>query len=773
MIGHSSISPLRKEDRRLLLGLATFVDDVHLDGMVHAVFVRSPLPHARIRSIDAEEAVNAGALLCLTAADLPFIDRGFVVRYWHPSIRGGLAKVLAQDTVRYVGDPVALVVARNRYEAEDIAALVHVDYEPLPALASTHAALAAAAAPLHHTWTGNVAAQFQHTVGDAAAALQTCDVVLTRRFAFGRQTPLPLETRGCVAAFDPGNATLIVHLSTQTHYNVRQNLSELLGLSEESVRVIARDVGGGFGSKSRVYGEEIVVSFASQRLGRPVKWIEDRLESMQATTHSRGIDTELTLGVGADGRVRALTGRSVVDIGGYVFTSGIITAEVSSAHCAGPYDIRNVTFDVVCVGTNKTPLATYRGAGQPEATFPLECMMDLAAQRLNIDAVEFRRRNLVQPSQMPYQLHIPYGGPKSALDGGDFPEMLSSLVTESGFTERVEQSAPDQRAAWGLALGIESSGLVNYESAAVRIVPSGEVLVRSGMTSQGQGQCTTYAQVCAETLGVPLERVTVRLGDTDLLPFGRGAFASRGAVVGANAVRDAALKLRNRLLAAAAMLLQCSQMDLNLVEGVVCKADVETTLSAGDLARAMLPMGALFSGAGAIEESHIHDTGQALTFAVSAHAARVNLNVRTGFFRVTDYVIAHDAGHMLNPMIVEGQIVGGAAEGIGGALLSEIIYDDQGQMLCGTLSDYLVATAPEIPRIRLIHCNTRAQTNPLGVRGIGEGGVIPAAPAIVNALVRAIGPARDVDLDALFTLPVTPEKVNRALSAARAARSAK
>ena len=359
-------SPLRVEDARLLRGRARFTDDVHLDRMVHAVFVRSPMAHAKIGGIDAEPALAAGALAVITAKNLPFIDKKLILRYWNPNIRGGRPRLLAADRVRHVGEAVALVIAENRYVAEDIAVLVAVDYRPLPPVATTAAAVAAGAERLHEEWPDNIAAEIANTAGDADAAMAQAPRRLKRSFRFGRQTGLPLETRGCVAEFDTDRNRLTMWISTQVHYTVRNNLSEILGVPEYDVRVIAEDVGGGFGTKSRPYAEEIIVGHASRLLGRPVKWIEDRSENLQATTHSRATETTLEIGYDETGRVHALRGDLVVDIGAYVFTSGIMTAEVASGQCAGPYKIANINLKTRCVGSNKTPLATYRGAGQPE-----------------------------------------------------------------------------------------------------------------------------------------------------------------------------------------------------------------------------------------------------------------------------------------------------------------------------------------------------------------------------------------------------------------------
>jgi carbon-monoxide dehydrogenase large subunit len=760
-----SLSFLRVEDASLLAGEGAFVDDIHRDRMAHAVFVRSPFAHAKIRSINVEPAREAGALAVLVASDLPFIDKRLIARYWHPSIRKVLPTFLAVDRVRFVGEPVALVVAEDRYQAEDLAELVEVDYEPIETVATPAAAQAASAIELHPEWPRNVAAEFQHKIGDAEAALSRAPRRITRRFSFRRQGGLPLETRGCVADFEVGGQALTIWLSTQTHYAVRANLAEILGLPEYNVRVKTGDVGGGFGAKSRPYSEEIVVSHASRVLRRPVKWIEDRLEHMQATTQSRGITTELELGYDKDGRMLALKGRLVVDVGAYVFTSGIITAEVAASHCCGPYKIRDVCVDVVCVGTNKTPLATCRGAGQPEATFPLEYLIDAIARDIGRPASEIRLRNIIAPADMPYDPSISYGGAKSAFESGDFPRMLERTVVDSGYSEVVETGPRRERIAWGLACGIESTGLVNFESARVQVDAGGNVLLTSGLTSQGQGQRTALRRVCAETLGVSEERVTVELGDTELLSFGRGTFASRGAIMGANAVAGAAAGVRGKVLACAGQLLQCTPDVLDISNGQIVRGDgAATHLMLKDIVQALQPNGPLYSGAPTLEETFIYDSKNRITLALSIHAAKVSVDVTNGICRLLDYYIMHDAGRMLDPKIVEGQIVGGAVEGIGCALLSEFVHDDQAQLLTGSLADYLLITAPEAPRIRLAHMETRASTNPLGVRGVGEGGTIAAPAAVANAILRAIGPLGIAAEQELLTLPIKPETVLRALA---------
>ena len=419
-----------------------------------------------------------------------------------------------------------------------------------------------------------------------------------------------------------------------------------------------------------------------------------------------------------------------------MFTSGIATAQVAAAHVANGYRFPNISITVRCIGTNKTPIGTYRGAGQPEVTFPMECLVDVLAKEIGCSAADLRAHNLVRPADMPYRVGTTLLGNDLVYENADFPRALTTAIETSGYSERVEVAANGDRIAYGIGCGVETGGLVNFELAQVRIDPDGTVAVKSGMSSQGQGQFTTYAQVCAETLGVPLENVSVRLGDTGLMPFGRGAFAARGAVIGANAVFSATQSLRAKVLDRAATLLQCSAGELDIKRRLNhCAATAaRPTSRIGQIARAVQPGGALFDGEAALEVSTVYEAKQVLTSGFSVHVAKVRLDPRTGLFRIEDYVVVHDSGRALNRMIVDGQIIGGVADGIGGAILSEMVYDEDGQPLTGSLADYLVATATELPHIRVVHLDSPSSTNALGVRPVGEGGIIPVAAALTNAI---------------------------------------
>ena len=734
----SAVRP--SEDPRLLRGRAGFVDDFRLDRMLHGVFVRSPHPHAEIGAIDAAAALDGGARLVLTSADLPFAERDFVVRYWHKAIRGGTQPFLARGRVRYVGEPVALVVADDAYRAEDCAALVEVAYRPLDALARTGAAMAEGALALHRSWTGNIAARFSYRRGDAGRALERSARRISHETRFARQIPLPLETRGALADFDRARGTLTVRLSTQAHYNVRENLAALLDLPESAVRVICEDVGGGFGAKSRCYGEEIVLAEASRVLGRPVKWIEDRRENMLATTQSRGIDVALELGTAEDGRFQALRATVVLDVGAYVFTSGVATGELGGALIPGAYRIPHFEVEVLAVGTNKTPAATYRGAGQPEAALAIETLVDRAARALGMEAALVRQRNLVRPGDLPYATGTGFGGGDFAFLAGDFPALLDRVRAESGYDETVETRPGGVRVGWGLAGGVDVSGVVNFESARVRIDPSGDIAVQSGMSSQGQGQATAFAQIAADVLGVDVGRVSVALGDTALLPFGRGAFASRGAIMGGSAVLQAAQNLRARVLAAAAQLLQDGDARLDISGGrILRQGGGDTGLGIGEVARAVAPGGSLFDGMAGLEAETVWRADEPATLAFSVHAVRVAVDPETGLVEILDYAIGHDIGRALNPAIVRGQVQGGAVEGIANALLAEMRFARDGQPLTLTLADYPAATADRAPSPRLVERDTPSPTNPLGIRGVGESATIAPPAAIWNAVARAMG----------------------------------
>ena len=504
--------------------------------------------------------------------------------------------------------------------------------------------------------------------------------------------------------------------------------------------MICEDVGGGFGAKSRCYGEEIVLAEASRVLGRPVKWIEDRRENMLATTHSRGIDTALELGLAADGRFEALRATVVLDVGAYVFTSGIATGELCGALIPGAYRIPDFSVEVLAVGTNKTPAATYRGAGQPEAALAIETLVDRAARAFGMDAAALRRRNLVRPGDLPYATGTGFGGGDFAFRGGDFPALLDRVKAESGYREAVETRPDGARMAWGLAGGVDVSGVVNFESAGIRIDPSGDVFVRSGMSSQGQGQATIFAQIAAETLGAGIDRVSVALGDTALLPFGRGAFASRGAIMGGSAVLEAARTLRARILAIAAQLLQDEAAGLDIAGGrILRRGGADTGLGIGDAARAAAPGGPLFDGKAGLEAETVWRAERPATLAFSVHAARVAVDPETGSVEILDYAIGHDIGRALNPAIVRGQVAGGAVEGIANALLTEMIVAPDGQPLTLTLADYLAIGADGAPAPRLLEQETPSPTNPLGIRGVGESATIAPPAAIWNAVARAMG----------------------------------
>jgi carbon-monoxide dehydrogenase large subunit len=753
----------RREDPPLLTGRGLFVADVARRGTLEACFVRSPHAHATIRAVDPGPAVAEGALLVLTAAELPFGDRALLPRRWHPAIRGGTPPPLARERVRYVGEPLALVVAADGYRARDLAERVRVVYAGAPAVVTPEAAREPGAPRIHETWAGNVAARLEQRVGDAAAALLAAPRRLRHRFRFPRQLPVPLEPRGCLA--EPGTPAggLTLWDSTQVTYHTRANLAALLDLPEALVRVVAPDVGGGFGAKSRTYWEEILVAHAAMRLGRPVRWIEGRLEHLTATTHSRDATVDLEVGYDRDGRLRAARCRAVVDVGAYVHGNGVITAEVLAAQLPGAYRLPDYDAEVLCVGTHKTPLATYRGTGQPEATLAMERMLDLIAKDLGLDPVGVRMRNLLHPAELPYRPGTVLAGAPVVLESGDFPAVLARAV-ELARERPPVALGPDEALGVGWALGLEVTGLGGPESARVRVGGDGRVEVSSGLTTQGQGQATTLARVCGEVLGVEPDAVAVRLGDTALLPTGKGSFASRGAVVGASAVAEAAARVRQRAVAEAARLLEASPGDLMSQGGRIHpRGSPARGVTLGEVVQGL-------GAAGVALEAEVLFAPAALggTYALSAHVATVAVDRLTGACRVLDYAVVHDVGRRLHEAIVDGQVHGGVVEGLAGALLAEMVYDAEGQPLTGSLMDYPLASAALGPPIRIAHLEIRPATNPCGVRGVGEGGTIPVAAAVANAVSRALGEHLHGGEALLCTLPLTPERILRALAAARA-----
>ncbi|HZP90862.1 MAG TPA: xanthine dehydrogenase family protein molybdopterin-binding subunit [Actinomycetota bacterium] len=750
----------RKEDERFVRGTGRYVADISFPGQLHAAFVRSPFAHARIQGIDASGALGIpGTVAVLTHADVPtgpmppFLwdappDK--LVAAVRPMLRPCHPPLLPADRVRFVGQAVAMVIAETRYAAEDAAERVSVGYEPLPPVPTVERALASDAPRVHEGWDDNVAVRLTVRSGDAQAALDGAHLLVHERFRIQRQAGLPLEARGAVGALDASTGRLTLWSATQNAHPLRRALSRVCGLDLDRVDVVAPDVGGGFGTKGVLYPEDLLVGLAALRLGRPVKWVEDRMEHMQSAIHAREQEHELRLGLAADGRILGLVDHFVVDTGAFN-PLGLVIPYNTIAHLMGPYRVPAFEAVGTCVITTKAPTAPYRGAGRPEAVFAVERAIERAARALGMDPVELRERNLLRSDELPHDAGILYrDGEPLVLDSGDYPRALRRAVELVGYravpAERRAARASGRRLGVGVACYVEGTGIGPFEGAAVRLDPNGAVTVQTGACSQGQAHETVFAQVCADAMGVEPERVTVVTGDTRGLERGWGTVASRSAVVAGNAVRAAALTVRERLLRAAAEVLEVAEHDLVIGPGRVSVA------GAPERAVELRTLAERDPEAFAATQYYEPPT---VTWANGAHAAVVEVDPETGEVRVRRYAVVHDCGTVINPMVVDGQVHGGVAQGIGGALYEEVVYGEDAQLLSATLADYLIPTAAEVPTIRLEHLETPSPLNPLGVKGVGEGGAVPVAAAIANAVEDALG-----DLGVVVReTPLSPERV--------------
>jgi aerobic carbon-monoxide dehydrogenase large subunit len=761
-------SVLRKEDTRLLTGRGKYAADFRLPGMLHGAVLRSPHAHARLGAIRTAAALALpGVAAVLTAADLGNIGRIPVRLGPRPSIVACLQPPLARDKVRYVGEPVAFVVAESRYVAEDALELLEVDYEPLPTVADARRAVEPGAPVLHEVIDGNVVATLDTRRGDAEAAMLTAHTRVRERFAVQRHTGVPMETRGLSAAFEPGTGVLrLWGVAKVPHFN-RRVLADLLGHPEHLIQFVELEVGGGFGIRGEFYPEDLLVPWAAMRLQRPVQWIEDRREHLMAANHSRQQWHETELGFDRDGRIVALIDRFLTDMGGYIRTHGVLVPELTGALLPGPYKIPHYLSEIRCVMTNKTPTGTYRGPGRFECTFVRERLMDIAAARLGLDALELRRRNFVAPAEMPYEVGGASLNQRTIYDCGDYASALDHALDALGYEgarrEQAEARRQGRFVGIGIASLVEKAGLGPWEYARVEVDATGHVVLYSGVAAVGQGIDTTLAQVCADELNVAPEHVTVVHGDSARVPFGVGGFASRGASVALPAASAAARKVRDKILRVAAATLEAAPEDLVIAESAVhVRGLPDRKASFRDLARAAVP------GPPGMEPGlYATDFFQApkMTYPYGTHAAMVEVDADTGEVKILRYAISYDIGKAVNPMIVDGQLIGALAQGIGGALFEELVYDEEGQLLTTTFMDYLVPTVMEMPAVTAVRIleETPTPLNPLGVKGAGEGGSSGCGGAIANAVADALLPLGI----SITALPLTPDRVSALIRAAR------
>jgi carbon-monoxide dehydrogenase large subunit len=736
--------------------------------MLHVAFVRSAHAHARIRAIDTAAASALAGVVAVATGDDPFFARHRLrARSALPTYVETEQPALAWPKARYCGESLAAVVAVDRYVAEDAAVMVAVDYEPLSPTVDVLVARSGTAPPVHDAAPDNVLLSRRFEQGDAESALARAAVVVERAFRTNRQAAAPLEGRGGVADWDPVEGKLTLWSATQVPHLARHCLAEMLGLPENRVRVVAPDVGGGFGLKSIVYPEDVALCLLAMRLGRAVKWVEQRREGLLASTHARDHHYAVRAGFDAGGRLLAMDVRVACNVGAYSvypWTAGI-EALMAGGLLVGPYKLEHYRCQVAAVATNTAPAGPYRGVARPATTFVMERVLDLGARALGIDAVEIRRLNLVGSGDLPYT-----SATRLVHDSPSYPICFEKVVEMIGYaTFRAEQSRLREQGRYvgvGFANYNELTGLgqaasagprmpfrTGHEGVTVRMDPSGAVTVLAGVTSQGQGLETTMAQVVAAELGVALDAVVVVLGDTAVTPFGLGAFASRQAVIGGGAAVQAARAVREKVLRIAAHLLEAALGDLDVVDSrVVVKGVPTRAVAVREVARvAHLETHRLPSGAEpGLEATHFYDPIRG-TFAAGSQAAVVEVDRETGTLMIRRYVCVEDTGRVINPLIVEGQVQGAIAQGIGGALFEHIIYDDAGQLLTGSFMDYALPTAAGSPPLELDHIEEPA-ANLAGVRGVGEGGTLGPAAVLANAVADALAPFQ-MEVNAL---PLTP-----------------
>jgi carbon-monoxide dehydrogenase large subunit len=744
-------STLRIEDRDLLCGRARFVADIKMPGMLHAAFVRSPYAHARIVSIDTSVALALpGVVAVLTAEDIraaTTTDRLIVAlpdkTYTQQRDRIILA---ARETV-YVGEAIAMVVATDAYIAEDAAGLVEIHFESLPAVADCRAALAANSPRVHNDAGDNLVAAFSSSYGDVEAAFVRAAHVLKESYWLHRGCANSMECRGCVASHDAIDDKLTLWSSTQTPLVAARILAELLGREEASVRVVAPDVGGGFGPKLVFYPEEAATAIAALMLQKPVRWIEDRREHFIATTQERDQYWDAEIALDAEGKILGVRGTLLHDHGAYT-ARGLTVPQGAVAALSLAYVVPAFRMDVKVALTNKVPVTPVRGAGQPQGVFVMERLLDRAARELNIDRAEIRRRNLVPAEAMPFKKGFASrGGVPIVLDSGDYPACQADALERAGWSDfpRRQQVARDEGRYLGIGLAnfVEATGRGPYEQVRVRVTASGLIEVATGAAAMGQSTKTMIAQIVAEQLGGTMDRVVVTAGDSGAVSMGFGGFNSRQTVMAGSSAHAAAVKVREKALLVASHLLEVDPSDLD-IEGdhVVVKGASAMKVSLARVSRTMagaagfvLP-GNLPPGLEATENVII----DAMTYGNGTAVAEVEVDIKTAAVKVTRIVFVHDAGRIINPMIANGQIVGAIAHGIGNALYEWMGYDEEGQPITTTLADYILVTASEMPKLDLAHRETPTPLNPLGVKGIGESGVLPIPAAIASAVEDALSP---------------------------------
>ena len=759
----------RNEDPRLLTGRALFTDDVQLAGMLHVAFLRSDLAHARIRSVELGGArERRGVVAVYTAGDLG--------EFWQPGpllvppppveqleFHQRTQVPLAKEKIRHAGEAVAMVVAESRYLAEDALEDLFIDYEPLQAVVDLEAALTSAAPLVHDDLGHNVNARMTQNKGDWTRAEAEADLIIRRRFHYDRGTAAAMENRGIVASWDDKSQHLTVWDTTQAPIAIRNGLAAMLGLSEHQVRVIAPFIGGGFGPKIMMfYPEEVLLAWATMQLGCPLKWIEDREENFYATTQERGQVHDAAIALKDDGTILGVKDVFLHDAGAYA-PYGLTLPVSTQCTLLGPYVVPHYHSQFTSIFTTKPIVTPYRGAGRQHGVFVMERLLDIAAKELDIDRIAIRRKNFIRPDQFPYANEIIFQDfTQLVYDSGNYEPALDRALELIGYQEFIREEQPRREAAGervGIAVVsyIEGTGIGPYEGARVTVEASGQVSVATGVGTQGQGHHTSFAQVVADQIGVAVSDVHLVTGDTDLFYWGAGTFASRGAVVAGNAMHAAAAKVRAKILKLAGEKLEAAEEDLELIDGRVrVKGVPQTSISLGQLAADANPMrGGVKPGTEPGLEATEYFGPERGATASGVHAMIVKVDPETFLVEIERYAVVHDCGKVINPLIVDGQIQGGVAQGIGNSFYEQLHFDENGALLNASLMDYLLPTASDVPNIVSDHIETPSPLNPLGVKGAGEAGAIPVGALFAQAMDNAF---RDIELE-VREIPLSPNRL--------------
>jgi aerobic carbon-monoxide dehydrogenase large subunit len=757
----------RTEDPRLIQGISHYVDDIKLADTLHVAILRSPHAHARISSINIDAAKGApGVVAVYTGSDIAGKIGNVPCAMAHPELKVPQYPVLAQDKVIFVGQPVAAVVATDKYKARDAAELIEVDYDPLDVVTDPERAAQPDSPVIHEEFGTNIALVHNAGSGDIDAAFAQADKVITQKLNHQRLAPIPVETRGVLAQYFPGEQQLNLWSSTQIPHLLRTQIALMLGVAENKIRVIAPEVGGGFGCKLNVYAEEALLGWIAMQFNKPVKWIEGRRENLQATIHGRGQVGTVQIAVKNDGTLLGIKYDVIADIGAYhqLLTPAIPT--LTGLMLSGCYKIPAVSMKCTEVFTNKMATDAYRGAGRPEATYLIERIMDCVAQELQMDPIELRRKSFPTPEEFPFATACGV-----VYDSGDYEKALEKAMALADYQKlREEQTAAREQ---GRVMGIGVSTYVEicamgpsaampaggWESATVRVEPTGKVTVLTGVSPHGQGEETAFAQIVGDMLGIDMNDVLVVHGDTAVVQYGIGTFGSRGLAVGGAALAYATEKVVNKARKLAAHLLNTDEASLTFENGRFVGAPNDKSLTIQEVALAAHTAASIPEDfEPGLTATHFFEPKN-FTFPSGTHICVVEIDKDTGELEIKRYIAVDDCGKQINPLLVQGQVHGGIAQGLAQALFEEVVYDENGQLLTGELMDYAVPKAHQLPHYELDHTVTPSPVNPLGAKGVGEAGTIGSTPAIANAVIDALAPFSVKHLD----LPLRPEKIWRAM----------